>query len=184
MKKKISKDGDGQNSRVQDQDFESLSSFWRASYNDTATRYDTSRYGGWAGQLETQRIVELLHMLVPIDANSQILDVATGTGIAALNLAPRKGHIIGVDLSEGMMGEARRHASEKGIQNVEFSVANAKSLPFADNTFDAVVSLKFLHRIPNRFRKPLVAEMVRVPAYPLVCLSAYFPALCLGVSVV
>lgn len=64
-----------------------------------------------------------------------VLDVATGTGdfalLAASRLRPER--IVGVDLSEGMLAEARRKAPE-----LRFEKADCMALPFADGSFDAV----------------------------------------------
>ena len=69
-----------------------------------------------------------------------LLDVATGTGdmvAAALRLSPR--HIIGIDLSEGMLEIARRkkNLQKEGIL-IEFVKGDSEALPFAVNSFDAV----------------------------------------------
>lgn len=144
------------------EEFKLLSDFWRKSYNRQASDYDSSRYGTLIRQAQASRVYELLNELLYVDENIQVLDVATGTGIVALRLARSKGHIIGVDISEGMLNEARKKAKNEGLSNIQFVSSNAGSLPFADNSFDIVVSLKFLHRIPNDFRKPLINQMVRV----------------------
>ncbi|MFW5949448.1 MAG: class I SAM-dependent methyltransferase [Halolamina sp.] len=49
-----------------------------------------------------------------------VLDLGTGTGAIALALAPEAGRVIGRDISEGMLAEARRKAEEAGHENVAF----------------------------------------------------------------
>jgi len=70
-----------------------------------------------------------------------ILDVATGTAdfaIEALSLQPEK--IIGVDISEGMLAIGRKKLDKKGLSHkIELKLADSETLPFADNTFDAVI---------------------------------------------
>jgi demethylmenaquinone methyltransferase/2-methoxy-6-polyprenyl-1,4-benzoquinol methylase len=76
-----------------------------------------------------------LAALVPGD---RALDVATGTGDLALELARRvgpAGEIVGSDFSEGMLEHARRKGA--GAANVRFEQANALALPYADGEFAA-----------------------------------------------
>lgn len=69
-----------------------------------------------------------------------VLDVATGTGFTALAFAPTVRSVIGLDVSPGMLSEARKRAEKDGIKNTVFHEGTAESLPFADETFDIVTS--------------------------------------------
>ena len=72
---------------------------------------------------------------------ANILDVATGTGDFAilLNESLRPQHITGIDLSQGMLDEARRKIGEKGLENtISFEQGDCMALPMGDETFDAV----------------------------------------------
>lgn len=92
-----------------------------------------------------------------------ILDVATGTGDFALqsltSLKPVK--IIGVDISEGMLEEARKKIRERKLEDV-FSVqlGDSEKLSFGDNTFDAI-TVAFGVRNYENLEKGL-ADMLRV----------------------
>jgi demethylmenaquinone methyltransferase/2-methoxy-6-polyprenyl-1,4-benzoquinol methylase len=69
-----------------------------------------------------------------------VLDVATGTGDLALELARRvgpEGDVIGTDFSERMLALARAKAQSAGTATVRFEPANALSLPYPDDSFDA-----------------------------------------------
>jgi demethylmenaquinone methyltransferase / 2-methoxy-6-polyprenyl-1,4-benzoquinol methylase len=79
--------------------------------------------------------------LARLSAGDRALDVATGTGDLAFELAGRVvpgGRVVGADFSENMLAIARTKAGRRPGVNVEFSWANALSLPFADGEFDAV----------------------------------------------
>ena len=70
-----------------------------------------------------------------------ILDVATGTGDFAiqLNKSLHPQHITGIDLSQGMLDEARRKVKDKGLEDkISFVKGDCMALPMADGTFDAV----------------------------------------------
>ena len=71
----------------------------------------------------------------------RVLDVATGTGHAALELAARlpRGRVTGVDFSAGMLAQARQKAAARGVANVEFAEMDMQDLRFADGRFDAAV---------------------------------------------
>jgi ubiquinone/menaquinone biosynthesis C-methylase UbiE len=88
------------------------------------------------------------------------LDVGCGLGDDVHALAERVpgGEAFGVDVSEGMIEEARRRA--RPDQPVSFQVADARALPFADGAFDAVRAERLLMHVPDAPRA--VAEMVRV----------------------
>ena len=72
--------------------------------------------------------------LAAVGPGDRALDVATGTGDLAVELAGRvgpSGEVVGVDFSEQMLAEARRKAP------LRFEWANALDLPYADGSFDA-----------------------------------------------
>ncbi|MBV6624445.1 MAG: class I SAM-dependent methyltransferase [Rivularia sp. (in: Bacteria)] len=89
----------------------------------------------------------------------KILDIATGTGIVALNAAEKvgsRGKVIGVDISTGMLSNAKRKLAETSLHNVEFIEADAEELDFDDNSFDAVLcslAVCYLTDIPAALRK-------------------------------
>src|SRR4029434_1669463 len=94
--------------------------------------------------------------------DTRALDVATGTGRAALALAQDGGQVIGIDLVPAMLHVAREKAADRTLSNVVFAVANARQLPFDDGTFDVLVCLRFFHIIPHPLRRAIVVEMLRV----------------------
>ncbi len=96
---------------------------------------------GYHEMAETLRpAVEHLLDFVPVVPGSRLLDAATGTGIAALEAARRGAIVTGVDFAPDLVSEARRAASEAGIESITFDVADIEQLPYADASFDAVIS--------------------------------------------
>ena len=67
-----------------------------------------------------------------------VLDVATGTGFTALGFAPHVASVIGLDVSTGMLAQARQRAQEQGLTNATFAEGNAEVLPFSEADFDLV----------------------------------------------
>ena len=81
----------------------------------------------------------------------RVLDVGTGTGTLAL-LAAELGHsVTGIDLSDGMLAEARRKAAEAGLA-VELRVGDAEDPPPDLRDFDAVISRHLLWTLPEPAR--------------------------------
>ncbi len=81
--------------------------------------------------------------LVARHGGTRILDVATGTGDLALQMARRIDgtEITGVDLSEGMIGIGREKVARAGMTDrISLMAADCLALPFADATFDAVTA--------------------------------------------
>jgi demethylmenaquinone methyltransferase/2-methoxy-6-polyprenyl-1,4-benzoquinol methylase len=103
--------------------------------------------------------------LARVGPGDRVLDVATGTGDLALELARRVapgGEVVGSDFSEGMLTRARTKAAGSGAlgAGLRFEWADALALPYADAAFDAA-TVGFGARNFSDLRRGL-AEMVRV----------------------
>lgn len=94
--------------------------------------------------------------------SARVLDVATGTGILAIELAPHVARVDAVDFAPQMLEQLERRRSELGIQNVHAQVADGQALPFADAAFDAAFSMFGLMFFPDRAKG--FAELWRVLA--------------------
>jgi SAM-dependent methyltransferase len=93
-----------------------------------------------------------------IGPGQRVLDVACGTGILARHVAPLvgpSGSVVGLDINEGMLDVARRKAPE-----IEWKQGRAEELPFAEGSFDAVVSQFALMFFEDR--QGAIREMLRV----------------------
>jgi ubiquinone/menaquinone biosynthesis C-methylase UbiE len=98
-----------------------------------------------------------------IGTQNSVLDVATGPGEPALSVAAvvgPNGKVVGVDAIHGMIAAARTEAQRLGLKNAKFDVAFADDLPFAANTFDAVISRFGVMFFPSPVDG--VREMLRV----------------------
>ncbi len=72
-----------------------------------------------------------------------VLDAGTGTGLLAFMIAPTigpGGHVLGVDISQGMLSVARRKGKQKGLSNAEFKLMDNSNLTLPDAAFDLAVS--------------------------------------------
>ena len=94
-----------------------------------------------------------------VQPDEHILEVGVGTGLA-LPLYPRHCKIVGIDLSEGMLEQAKVKTAKHGLSHVELHRMDAGAMDFADNSFDTVVAAYVVTAVPD-YRK-VVNEMIRV----------------------
>ena len=92
-----------------------------------------------------------------------ILDLATGTADLAIALAKHnpQAHIVGMDISEKMLVIGKEKVKQRGLESqIELQLGDAASLPFGDNSFDAVTVAFGVRNFEDRGRG--LAEIHRV----------------------
>ncbi len=87
-----------------------------------------------------------------------VADIGAGTGFLTAGLAPQVMRVFAVDGSEAMLMEAKKNL--KGVRNVEFHHADGLTLPFPDESLDAVFANMYLHHCPDP--QAAIDEMTRV----------------------
>jgi demethylmenaquinone methyltransferase / 2-methoxy-6-polyprenyl-1,4-benzoquinol methylase len=99
---------------------------------------------------------------VPAGPDDRVLDVATGTGAVALELARATGcSVVGLDQSAEMLGEARRRIEAAGLtERVELVEGTALALPFDDAAFDHLTITYLMRYVPDP--AATARELVRV----------------------
>jgi ubiquinone/menaquinone biosynthesis C-methylase UbiE len=117
--------------------------------------------GDYATVGTTLQIVgETLAEAADIRAGEAVLDVAAGNGNATLAAARRFAQVTSTDYVGALLDKARARAQAEGLHDIEFQVADAEALPFADNTFDAVLSTFGVMFAPDQARA--ARELLRV----------------------
>jgi 2-polyprenyl-3-methyl-5-hydroxy-6-metoxy-1,4-benzoquinol methylase len=94
-----------------------------------------------------------------VKPGDRVLDVAAGSGNVAVPAAQAGADVIASDLTPELFDVGRRHAAERGVE-VEWREADAEALPFADNTFDRVLSCVGIMFTPHH--QASADELVRV----------------------
>ncbi len=120
---------------------------------DVATEYDEKRFGSKGGKYIRNIESKVYLKLIGDIENKEILDVATGTGRHAIDMAKKGAKVTGVDVSRPMIKNARKKA-EKRNANVEFIQADANKLPFNKDEYDIVTCSRLLHLVEER--KPFI----------------------------
>lgn len=95
-----------------------------------------------------------------IRPGERVLDLATGTGITAIAARERGAKVTGADLTPELLAVARSKAVDAGYSDIDFREGDAEALPFADASFDVVLSTCGHMFAPDQPR--VAAELARV----------------------
>lgn len=99
------------------------------------------------GKMRDRWMAEFMEY-IPMSQSLTILDLGTGTGFFALLLAAQGHRVTGVDLTEGMILEARRTGALLGIP-AEFAVMDAEEPDFPEGEFDVIVTRNLTWGLPH-----------------------------------
>jgi ubiquinone/menaquinone biosynthesis C-methylase UbiE len=127
------------------------------AFDDGAQIYD--RVGPAIYEPFGARLVDWL----PLKPGATMLDIATGAGavlLPAARLLGAKGHVTGIDLSDGLLRQAEALARAEGLTNVELRKMDAERLEFHDQSFDFVTCAFSLNFFPDM--EAALREMYRV----------------------
>ena len=108
-----------------------------------------------------QIVGESLCEAIDLRSNARVLDVAAGNGNATLAAARRFAKVVSTDYVPALLERGRQRAEAERL-TVDFQEADAENLPFADGSFDVVLSTFGVMFAPNHERA--AAEVLRVCA--------------------
>jgi ubiquinone/menaquinone biosynthesis C-methylase UbiE len=104
-------------------------------------------------------MAERLCEAADLTAGTRVLDVATGSGNAAIAAARLDCDVVGIDYVPALLERARARATAEGLA-IDFVEADAEALPFADASFDAVLSVVGVMFAPDQ--EQAAADLLRV----------------------
>jgi SAM-dependent methyltransferase len=101
------------------------------------------------------------HLLerVPVGPGMEVLDIAAGTGNAAIRAAERGARVTALDLTPELLDRGRERAAAAGVE-IDWVEGDAEDLPFEDGRFDVVLSTFGIQFAPRHERS--AGEAVRV----------------------
>lgn len=138
------------------------------SYEGPAQAFSLFQYGGWRRFLVSR---------LRLDPQALALDVCTGTGLVAAQIANTTGcPVVGVDLSGRMIEQARSNLRSRGLARLVSLVrGRAESLPFKDHSFDAVAFTFLLRYVEDP--AATIRELARVlrPGGQMASLEFFVP---------
>ena len=132
------------------------------NFDKKAARYDEIVEGEHPLYARYREVLDALVEKADIAPGTRVLHIGTGTGNLAQLCLSRGATVVGVDPSEGMLARAREKLGND--PNIEFrQIADPfLNIPFADGSFDAIVSTYAYHHVPPESKADTVAEMFRV----------------------
>lgn len=103
------------------------------------------RWVGFGGAVESRvaAVNDLLLARAAPRPGENILEIGCGTGATTVPLAEavgREGHVLGIDIAEPMLAEARKRVAESGLQNVSLVLADAQAHRFEPESVDLILS--------------------------------------------
>jgi ubiquinone/menaquinone biosynthesis C-methylase UbiE len=117
-------------------------------YNGIASGYD-ELYGE-----EQLKKWEIARKIISFDKDDAVLDIGCGTGIITKEIAKLVKKVVAIDISKEMIKNAPK------VKNIEYFVADATKLHFADKSFDKIISFTVLQDIKDK--DSALIEMKRV----------------------
>ena len=133
------------------------------TYNAAADHYDHPALSFW--DRFGRRTVERL----PLAPGMEVLNVCCGMGGSALPAAERvepSGHVVAVDLAQNLLDKGARRAVERGLTNIEFRRGDLGRLPFADQSFDAVICVFGIFFVPDLELESATRYRLSQPLWP------------------
>jgi arsenite methyltransferase len=98
-----------------------------------------------------------------LQPGERVLDIGCGAGtdtLVAAQMVGLEGRVTGIDMTPEMLAKARAAAQELGARNVDFVEGEVEHLPFADGSFDVVISNGVIDLIPDK--DAVLSEIFRV----------------------
>jgi phosphatidylethanolamine/phosphatidyl-N-methylethanolamine N-methyltransferase len=128
-------------------------------------------YDATFGRLVRRRIERAINHM-NIQQTDVVLDLGIGTGVS-LNYYPDRGQIVGIDLSAGMLREARKKIRERNLANATVFQADAMKLPFGDSTFDHVFISHVISVVSDPYQLVREAQRVAKPSARIVIVNHF-----------
>jgi len=120
-----------------------------ARFDEKAGEYDDSK------SEEYHACANLVVEHAAPESDDVVLDLGTGTGAIALALAPDAARVVGRDISDGMLEQAREKADEAGLENVDFGHGTFREPDYEGSVDIVTTNFAFHHLSDDEKRKAI-----------------------------
>lgn len=128
------------------------------------------RFNGASKQYITDRLywrhktAELINEFIKPNKNDIILDLGCGTGNQIINLSKKVKLAIGVDISDGMLSQARQNAKKEDCENVEFYIGTFEdpnmNVDLHKKSITKIISNYALHHLSTEYKQKAIEKMI------------------------
>ncbi len=133
-------------------------------YDSYSKEYNKNELGGIEPNKRRKNIIErriqIMTGMSNVIPSFKVLEVGCGTGIYTFEMTKYSNNIFGLDISRGMLKEARMKINNFTPNNLVFVQGDAENIPFKDSLFDCVISINMLEHLDNAQKS--MKEMKRV----------------------
>ncbi|HRQ39346.1 MAG TPA: class I SAM-dependent methyltransferase [Chloroflexota bacterium] len=152
----------------------------KRAYQDSeqAQSYDARRFSSWRGKighaLDIRALKKVLVYLSNSPQTTKLLDIPCGTGRITRFLLEEGYMVTGADMSREMMQVAENKVAQ--FKNFDgFYQEDAAKTSFANDSFDCIVSIRFIGHIPEPVRVQMLQEFARISPYAIIEYSIKTP---------
>lgn len=134
----------------------------RELFDRWAGRHKSAKRGGSPHTARYEDVLEAVVERAAVAAGQRVLDLGCGTGNLALRCLERGARVVGCDRSRNLLRQAAALLEDAAGLRLVLADDPFLAAPFADATFDAVVSAYALHLVPHADQPAAVAELLRL----------------------
>ncbi|WP_417443931.1 class I SAM-dependent methyltransferase [Joostella sp.] len=129
-------------------------------HNENIVEQFSKQASGYTSITSHSDSLEKLITITSASKKDNVLDIACGSGIVSCEFAKYTNHVTGIDMTQGMLDEAKKLQIKLNLKNVIWQIGNVESLPYESNSFSIVVSRFGFHHFLNPLK--VLSEMKRV----------------------
>ncbi|UNY99906.1 methyltransferase domain-containing protein [Zhouia spongiae] len=130
------------------------------NHNKNIVEQFSKQAGGYTSITSHSDSLDKLISISSASEGDNVLDVACGSGIVSCEFAKHTRHVTGIDITRGMLDEAKKLQAEQQLDNITWQIGTVENLPYKDHAFSIVISRFGFHHFLNPLK--VLSEMRRV----------------------
>lgn len=129
-------------------------------HNENIVEQFSKQASGYSAITSHSDALEKLISITSASKKDKVLDIACGSGIVSCEFAKHTNHVTGIDMTQGMLDEAKKLQTKLNLKNLTWHIGDVENVPCEDNSFSIVVSRFGFHHFLNPLK--VLSEMKRV----------------------